>query len=328
MQSRIHSSSLKQAVYPRRKTQSIYRRQASTHRFAIMISFWNWCPRFEASDIVKRIEAGEWTSLAVVSAYIRQAIRAHKATNCLTESMYNSWSIIHILIRLIVLFEQALVEAEELDAEFASTKRLRGPLHGIPVSFKDQCTCCSPAFTLPSLLTPNLVEIPGYDASIGFTQWAKKPCSSSAHLVSQFRERGAIIIAKTNVPQTMLSFECSNPIFGRTTNPWSSNAAHTCGGSSGGEAALLAQNGSALGVGSDIGGSLRIPTAYCGIFSLKPGWGRLSTDGARSKNLLIIKNKIRQMNHVLLNRSEPRFRVHSNCYGSNDKVRKIYYESF
>lgn len=194
-------------------------------------------------------------------------------------------------MRIAVLFEQALVEAEELDAEFASTKSLRGPLHGIPVSFKDQCTCFGPASKLKFLLTPDSVEIPGYDASMGFTRFANKPCSSSAHLVSQFRERGAIIIAKTNVPQTMLSFECSNPIFGRTTNPWSFNAAHTCGGSSGGEAALLAQNGSALGVGSDIGGSLRIPTAYCGIFSLKPGWGRLSKIGARSKNLMIMKEQ-------------------------------------
>ncbi|KAI5121616.1 hypothetical protein M0805_001147 [Coniferiporia weirii] len=198
-----------------------------------------------ASEIVRRIGSGEWTSLAVVSAYIKQAARAHEATNCLTE----------------ILFEQALNEAAELDSEFLSSKRLRGPLHGVPVSFKDQ------------------FEIAGYDASVGFTQWANKPSTEDAYLVTQFRSMGAIIIAKTNVPQTMLSFECGNPLFGRTTNPWS--AAHTSGGSSGGEAALLAQNGSALGVGSDTGGSLRIPTGYCGIYSLKPGNGRLSRKGAK-----------------------------------------------
>lgn len=90
----------------------------------------------------------------------------------------------------------------------------------------------------------------------------------------------------------MLSFECVNPIFGRTLNPWS--AAHTCGGSSGGEAALLASSGSALGVGSDIGGSLRIPTAFCGIYSLKPGAGRISKAGAACKDGRIELYTVRQ----------------------------------
>lgn len=94
-----------------------------------------------------------------------------------------------------------------------------------------------------------------------------------------FREAGAVIIAKTNVPQTMLSFECSNPVWGVTTNPYSSD--HTSGGSTGGEGALLAMNGSAIGVGSDIGGSLRIPAGYCGIYSLKPTAGRITKVGAR-----------------------------------------------
>lgn len=79
----------------------------------------------------------------------------------------------------------------------------------------------------------------------------------------------------------MLAFECSNPLWGRTLNPWSKD--YTCGGSSGGEAAVLALDGSALGVGSDIGGSLRIPTSYCGVYALKPGAGRVSTGGAASK---------------------------------------------
>ena len=77
----------------------------------------------------------------------------------------------------------------------------------------------------------------------------------------------------------MFAFECSNPVWGRTTNPYNEN--YTCGGSSGGEAALLAMDGSAIGIGSDIGGSLRIPAAYCGIYSLKPGGGRVSLVGAK-----------------------------------------------
>ena len=80
---------------------------------------------------------------------------------------------------------------------------------------------------------------------------------------------------KTNVPQTLLSFECANPVWGVSLNPYSKN--HTPGGSSGGEAAILAMDGAALGWGSDVGGSLRIPAHYCGIYSLKPGYGRIST---------------------------------------------------
>ncbi len=77
----------------------------------------------------------------------------------------------------------------------------------------------------------------------------------------------------------MFAFECNNPLWGRSLNPY--NAAYTCGGSSGGESALLALDGSALGIGSDIGGSLRMPPAYCGVYSLKPGSGRVALGGAQ-----------------------------------------------
>ncbi|KAJ2923905.1 hypothetical protein H1R20_g13191, partial [Candolleomyces eurysporus] len=77
----------------------------------------------------------------------------------------------------------------------------------------------------------------------------------------------------------MLAFECSNPLWGRSLNPYS--ALYTSGGSSGGEGALLAMDGSALGIGSDVGGSLRIPAAYCGVYALKPAYGRISYVGAR-----------------------------------------------
>ena len=85
------------------------------------------------------------------------------------------------------------------------------------------------------------------------------------------------MIAKTNVPQTLFAFESANPLWGRTNNPWS--AAHTAGGSSGGEGALLAADGAVIGVGTDIGGSIRIPAGYCGIYGLKPGHGRISYEG-------------------------------------------------
>jgi Asp-tRNA(Asn)/Glu-tRNA(Gln) amidotransferase A subunit family amidase len=104
-------------------------------------------------------------------------------------------------------------------------------------------------------------------------------------LVSFIREAGGIPFVKTNVPQTLLAFECANPLWGISKNPYSAN--HTPGGSSGGEAAILAMDGAALGWGSDIGGSLRIPAHYCGVYSLKPGHGRIATSNNSSTRFCI-----------------------------------------
>lgn len=100
-------------------------------------------------------------------------------------------------------------------------------------------------------------------------------------MVRLVREAGGIPFVKTNVPQVLMFWECVNPTWGRTLNPYS--AAHTSGGSSGGEAALLAMDGSALGWGNDIGGSLRIPASFCGIYSLKPGHGRVPVNGIQGE---------------------------------------------
>jgi len=92
--------------------------------------------------------------------------------------------------------------------------------------------------------------------------------------------QGAVMFARTNVPQTMLSYECSNPVFGATKNPY--DLTRGPGGSSGGEGSLLGSNGSILGIGTDIGGSLRIPAAFSGCCSFKPTAGRISTKGMTS----------------------------------------------
>ncbi|KAJ3851791.1 amidase signature domain-containing protein [Lentinula lateritia] len=202
--------------------------------------------------LVDGIRNGEWTATEVLEAYIAQAVVAHEMTNCATE----------------VLFDQALRTARTLDEEFSSTKRLRGPLHGVPFSLKY------------NVARNFQVLVSGYDATIGFTRWANRPATFNAAIVDQLLSLGAIPIIKTNVPQTMFSFECNNPLWGRTTNPY--NSKYTCGGSSGGEGALLAMDGAVFGVGTDSGGSLRMPAAYCGIYSLKPTSGRLSRYGACS----------------------------------------------
>ncbi|XP_013420226.1 fatty-acid amide hydrolase 1 isoform X2 [Lingula anatina] len=105
--------------------------------------------------------------------------------------------------------------------------------------------------------------------------------------VKVLKYQGAIPFMKTNIPQTNLHFDCSNPIFGRTLNPWSKQ--RTPGGSSGGEAAAIAAGSSIVGMGSDIGGSIRIPAHFCGICGIKPTVGRISKKGLhmfKGENLL------------------------------------------
>ncbi|KAN0132779.1 Amidase signature domain containing protein [Lactarius tabidus] len=201
-----------------------------------------------ATQIVENIQEKVWTATGVLEAYLARAAQVQDATNCLTE----------------VLFEEAREEARKLDAEFAKTGELQGPLHGVPISVKD------------------MFNVKGFDSTIGYTRWGNKPAQEDAAAVATLRAAGAIIFTKTNVPQTLLAFESSNPLWGRTLNPYS--AAHTAGGSSGGEGALLATDGAALGVGTDVGGSIRIPSGYCGIYGLKPGHGRVSYHGSIGPN--------------------------------------------
>ena len=85
--------------------------------------------------------------------------------------------------------------------------------------------------------------------------------------VSQIRQAKALPFVLTNVPQSLLTITCINPIYGTTTNPF--NSSRTCGGSSGGEAALIASGGSLIGLGSDVGGSIRIPAHFSGCCGLK-----------------------------------------------------------
>ncbi|POW13743.1 hypothetical protein PSHT_07605 [Puccinia striiformis] len=199
-----------------------------------------------AHEIVARIGARRlnWNAKNVLKAFIKAAIHAHVETNCLTE----------------IMFEEALERADQLDKEFAATGRLRGRLHGIPVSLKDQ------------------INVEGYDSTIGFTKFVNQPAGENAPIVDRLIEEGAIPFTKTNVPQSLFSFECSNPIFGPTHNPY--KRGFTCGGSSGGEAALLASDGSCLGIGRKSPNSGSLLRCY----SLKPCSGRIVQHGMRRSN--------------------------------------------
>lgn len=135
----------------------------------------------------------------------------------------------------------------------------KGPLYGVPVSIKEN------------------IAYKNYDSSCGVVCNLDQPAEMDSVLVEVLKRQGAIPFVKTNVPQSLLNYDCSNPIYGQTLNPH--NLKKTCGGSSGGEGALIGGGGSVLGFGSDIGGSIRIPSSFCGICGFKPTVGRLSTLG-------------------------------------------------
>lgn len=117
-------------------------------------------------------------------------------------------------------------------------------------------------------------RLPGLDATIGYASFASKADEEPSLLVKHLEQAGAVLYVKTNVPSTLMMAETANNVFGRTLNPY--NRKLTPGGSSGGESALIALRGSYLGVGTDIGGSIRNPCSFTGLFGLRPSYGRIS----------------------------------------------------
>lgn len=154
-------------------------------------------------------------------------------------------------------FDAARREAREADNRVRSGGRLP-PLHGVPVTLKE---CIDLAGS------PSTFGIDGRSAAV----------QADAAVVSRIRDAGAIVLAKTNVAQLLSFVETDNPVFGRTNHPM--NRERSCGGSSGGEGALVAARGSPLGFGTDFGGSIRIPAAFCGLVGFKPTAGRCLDPG-------------------------------------------------
>ncbi|KAI1429947.1 amidase signature domain-containing protein [Xylaria sp. FL1777] len=203
----------------------------------------------DSVQLVEDIRAAKLTAVQVTSAFCKTAAIAHQVNNCLHE----------------IFFDQALERAAWLDAQFAENQSTVGPLHGLPISLKDQ------------------FHVKGVDTTMGYVGWIgsnlgisdpKQAHRVESQLVTELLSLGAILYCKTSLPQTLLWGETRNNIIGQTLNPRNRNL--SCGGSSGGEGALQALQGSTLGLGTDIGGSVRIPAAFNGIYSLKPTPERLS----------------------------------------------------
>jgi Asp-tRNA(Asn)/Glu-tRNA(Gln) amidotransferase A subunit family amidase len=134
-----------------------------------------------------------------------------------------------------------------------------GPLHGIPLSVK------------------SCIDVAGWLCPAGSLLRKDYAPKQDAPLVSRLKAAGAILLGNTNTPEFLMAYESDNLLTGKTSNPW--DLAHSAGGSSGGEAAAIAAGCSAGGVGSDGGGSIRVPAHFCGICGLKPTPGRIPATG-------------------------------------------------
>jgi amidase len=148
--------------------------------------------------------------------------------------------------------ERARRRADEADAA-RDRGETWGPLHGLPISVKD------------------CFETQGLRTTAGSPTLADHVPTRDAVAVERLRAAGAIVFAKTNTPPLAMDWQTYNPLFGTTCNPW--DVSRTPGGSSGGSAAATAAGLSGLELGSDIGGSIRVPAHWCGIYGHKPSWG-------------------------------------------------------
>lgn len=203
----------------------------------------------DSLPILESISGGRLSATEVTTAFCKTAAVAHQINNCLHE----------------IFFDEALDRAKYLDDYYAKNNKTIGPLHGLPISLKDQ------------------FHVKGIDTTMGYVGWIgsnlgisepKQMHQVESQIVAELLSLGAVLFCKTSLPQTLLFGETKNNLIGQTLNPHNQNL--SCGGSSGGEGALMALRGSSLGVGTDIGGSVRIPAGFCGVFSIKPTPERLS----------------------------------------------------
>lgn len=186
-----------------------------------------------ATELAQLIAGGDVSAAEVVTAHIERIEQVNPQINAVVVKRYAA----------------ALAEAQAADDARRAGASL-GPLHGVPVTIKE------------------CLDLQGTPSTLGLPCRVHDRASADDPYVARLRQAGAIVLGKTNVPQLLVYYESCNPVYGRTNNPW--NLDRASGGSSGGEAAIIAAHGSPLGIGTDIGGSLRVPAHFCGIVSLKP----------------------------------------------------------
>ncbi|KAF6790761.1 amidase [Colletotrichum sojae] len=187
---------------------------------------------YDAVSLAAAIAARKFTAVAVATAFSKRAIIAHQLTCCLTE-----W-----------FMDEAVAQARALDEHLERTGKTVGPLHGVPVAVKE------------------MVPLAGHHSSLGFLVTRRRD-EEDCQMTAALRAAGAVFHCKTLQPQGVMHIETVSP-FGRTLNPYNINL--SAGGSTGGGSALVALRGSLLAVATDIGGSIRVPASFCGIYGFKP----------------------------------------------------------
>ena len=201
--------------------------------------------QMSATALAAKIAGGELSAVEAVEAAIERIEQVNPALNAVVVKRYDA----------------ARAEARAADERRAHGEPL-GPLHGVPVTIKEA------------------LDLAGTPSTFGLPLRANILADRNDVYVERLRAAGAIVVGKTNVPQLLMYDESDNPLYGRTNNPWKLD--RTSGGSSGGEAAIIAAGGTALGLGTDWGGSLRTPAAFCGVASIKPTAGRTPDAGRYS----------------------------------------------
>ena len=195
----------------------------------------------DATSQLAALAAGEVSSVELLEAAMARAAAVHPALNVVVASDP----------------ERALADARAADARRARGEAM-GPLDGLPMTVKD------------------CFDVEGLPGVCGSPQLVGRVCGDAA-AVARTRAAGAVVWGKTNVPLMLGDWQTFNSVYGVTNNPW--DPSRTPGGSSGGSAAALATGVTALEIGSDIAGSLRVPASFCGVFSHKPTWGAVSQAG-------------------------------------------------
>ena len=193
-------------------------------------------------ELAAAIRAGQVSATEVLEAHLAQIEQRNPALNAI----------------VIMDVEGARARAREADEALARGEAW-GPLHGVPFTLKD------------------VHSTAGMRTTVGFPQLADYVAQEDSTVAARLREAGAVLIGKTNVAMMLADYQSSNPIFGRTNNPW--NVERTSGGSSGGAAAALAAGMTPFEIGTDLSSSIRIPVHFCGVFGLKPTENRVPLTG-------------------------------------------------
>jgi aspartyl-tRNA(Asn)/glutamyl-tRNA(Gln) amidotransferase subunit A len=189
------------------------------------------------------VQRGKVSPVELVEAYLARIARLNPKLNAY----------------LTVTGEQARAEARAAEAEIRKRKKYRGPLHGMPIALKDN------------------IYTRGVRTTAGSKVLAEFVPQEDATVVERLRAAGAVLLGKTGMHEFAYGVTCDNPFYGPICNPW--DTSRIPGGSSGGSAAAIAAGMCAAALGSDTGGSIRIPAALCGVVGLKPTFGRVSCHG-------------------------------------------------